>query len=206
MLARHGGERGEIDARGKRRVEEDVRDQDARQAIKPTAGVDADETQPLPQPAGAAEHFHDGENDDDRRENAGEVERRDEDAAAGERRSPRQRERERSTEAERERGGDHRLQQREADDAADITPRQVRRLLSGGEEQPYERRRHDAEDKRQCCEAGKELHLGVTAQVGPSPRRERKSFNGRCSTHLLIAPSHSSTQARRFASTSSGAA
>ena len=41
----------EEDPRGERRVEEDVRDQDARQAVEPAAGIDADRPQRLARPS-----------------------------------------------------------------------------------------------------------------------------------------------------------
>ncbi len=51
MLPGNGGERGEEDARGERRIEEDVRDENAREPVEPAAHVDPEQPEPLACPA-----------------------------------------------------------------------------------------------------------------------------------------------------------
>ena len=150
----------EEDARGERRVEEDVRDQDARQAVEPAAGVESEEPQPLPDPAGAAEHRDDAEDRDDRRQHAREIERRDEEIAAREILAADERQRERRAENKRERGRKRRLEQREADDASDVAPGKIGGLRSGREEKAGERGGDHAEDQRERREAGQQFHRG----------------------------------------------
>ena len=154
VLARHRCERGKEDARGERGVEEDVRDQDARKPVEPAAGVEAEEPQPLPDPAGAAEHCDDAEHHDDRRQHAREVERRDEEAPPGKFLAAGQRQRQRRAEHERDRGRERRLQEREADDAADIAPGEICGLRLGREEEAEERGDDHDEDERERENAG----------------------------------------------------
>ncbi len=95
VLAGNRGERGEEDACGERRIEEDVSNQDAGEPVEPAAGVNADKPQALPEPPGAPQHLDHREHDDDRRQDTRQVERRDEEAATRKSRSSRKRQRQR---------------------------------------------------------------------------------------------------------------
>src|SRR4029079_8623208 len=68
VFAGNRNERNQKYPRGEWRVEEDMGDQDSRQAVKPSAEIDAEDLQLLPDPAGAPKHRNDAEDNDDRRQ------------------------------------------------------------------------------------------------------------------------------------------
>ena len=90
-LARHGLQRGEKGARRERHVEEDMGDQDSRQAVEESAGRKPDARHQPMQPAAFAVQRHDGEDGDDGRHHHGQAEQPQQQGAAGKVAAPGQR-------------------------------------------------------------------------------------------------------------------
>ena len=199
-------QRFEEQPRGQRQVEEDMRDEDAGQAVDAGPCRRRDRRQRRGQIAGAAEQREDAERRDDRRQR--QRQRRTAaacSAATGKAGMARQRPRDEDRRNDRQHRRQQRLPQREAGDAS----------------RDRRRRRRQRPDRSRMPSAIKpgerpaDQHGdGQPATAMPASARESTAERGgHCSTsdafrpassYRLIAASHSSTQALRFAATSSG--